>query len=618
MKDQHYVGLFFVLEKDFIYICKNKIDMGRKKKVIVEEAFTPSKYQEAIFDHIQHGVGNLVIEAAAGAGKTSTLVHAINLIPIDKKILFCAFNKDIVKELQKRIGKKENVDVRTVHSLGYAIIQRNLGGKLPPINENKYRAHIYNNIASYTSLNTYSLGKTNFLKYIDNISKLVDFCRYNLASTEREAEKLVNRHEISLMGDEIDVALKVLEWGKNDIEEVDYTDMVWLPNILFMKPYGLQYDFILGDEAQDFSIAQREILLKCQKMGTRYIFCGDKNQSIYSFASASPDTFDKLKTMPNTKTLPLSISYRCARNIVKFAQNLVPSIEHNELDERLGEVLFDLSMDVVQDGDMILCRNNAPLMEIYNELIKSGKKCQIRGKDIGMNLVKLVESTNQEFLNVNLVKDGVFARLYENLFEERDKMIVRSGLDLTSVMSSSIILNKLDMIHALEVLSEGLKTSKELTEKIKGVFSDKKIEGISLSTIHKAKGLEANNVYIAYNSLMPCKSATQDWEIEQEHNLMYVAYTRAKNRLGFLSEDEFDSKLSNSQESLAIIERQVNTVLGKQHSFIPITPKIASNIVNNIKTIEKPTIGQSTTLGTVRRQPQKLNTLIQRKLTKLK
>jgi len=55
----------------------------------------------------------------------------------------------------------------------------------------------------------------------------------------------------------------------------------------------------------------------------------------------------------------------------------------------------------------------------------------------------------------------------------------------------------LDIIKALEVLSEGLKTSKELIDKIDEIFSkDKKKEGISLSTIHKAKGLEADNIFI--------------------------------------------------------------------------------------------------------------------------
>lgn len=590
--------------------------MARKKKIIVEDTFAPSKYQEAIFDHIQHGVGNLVIEAAAGAGKTSTLIRAINLIPEDKKILFCAFNKDIVKELKKKIGKKENVDVRTVHGLGYLMVQKNIGGYVP-INENKYKSHVFNYIKEYSSCNTYALGKTNYLRYIDNICKLIDFCRYNLASTAKDCEKLIYRHQIAIVADEVNVVLQVLEWGKNALDEVDYTDMVWLPNVLYMKPLGLQFDFIMGDEAQDFSIAQRELLLKCQKMGTRYIFVGDKNQCLYAFASASPDTFDKLKALPNTTSLPLSISYRCAKNIVKFAQNLVPSIEHNEQDTRNGEVLFDVPLSMVQDGDMVLCRNNAPLMQIYNEFIRDGKKCQIRGKDIGVNLINLVKYTNQEELNVDLTKDGVFVRLYDSLFTERDKMISKSGLDLASVMATSIITSKLDMIHALEVLSEGINTSEELIEKIKGIFSDKKIEGISLSTVHKAKGLEANNVFIVCKSLMPCKSATQDWEIEQEHNLMYVAYTRAKDKLCFVDENDFDSFISSSQESLHAIEKQVNTILGKQKTFIPLNKTMANNIVSGITTIKRPTIGQSTSLGIKRNRTQELGTVVKRKLTKL-
>lgn len=591
--------------------------MGRKKKIIEEIEFTPSKYQINIFEQMQHGVGNIVIEAAAGSGKTSTLIKALKLIPNDKKILFCAFNKDIVKELQKKIGKVENVDIRTVHSLGYLMVQRNLGISHLAINENKYRAHILNNLKYYTDLNLWSLDKVQYLKYIDNICKLIDFCRYNLADTEKKALELVHRHDIDLIDDEINVALEVMKWGKENTDEVDYTDMVWLPNILYMKPLGLQYDFIFGDEAQDFSIAQRELLLKCQKMGTRYIFAGDKNQSIYSFASASPDTFDKLKALPNTITLPLSISYRCAKKIVKFAQNLVPTIEPNE-EPRNGEIEFNVSLENIKDGDMVLCRNNAPLMKAYNEFIRMGKKCKIRGKDIGLNLKKLVESVHQEKLNVNLSEDGVFIRLYDKFFDERDKIIRRTGLDLPTVMNMSIISNKLDMIRALEVLSEDIETSEELINKIKEMFSDKKTDGISLSTIHKAKGLEADNVYIACRSLMPSKSATQPWEIEQERNLMYVAYTRAKNKLSFIDEKIFSSVISNSQESLNAIERQVNTVLNKTRKPIQPNKEIAKILASEIKKIEVPIIGASASLNNIKRTQKPLSLLTQKKLTKIK
>ena len=134
--------------------------MGRKKKIIEENivyecgnlklTYEPSKYQKDIFEHIKHGNGNLVIEASAGSGKTTTLVNLIKLIDDDKRVLFCAFNKDIVNELTKKVKGISNVDVKTIHSLGNSIILRNLGEKYIPIDENKYKTHIINNIKKYT------------------------------------------------------------------------------------------------------------------------------------------------------------------------------------------------------------------------------------------------------------------------------------------------------------------------------------------------------------------------------------------------------------------------------------------------------------------------------------
>ena len=325
-------------------------------------------------------------------------------------------------------------------------------------------------------------------------------------------------------------------------------------------------------------------------------FFGDKNQAIYSFCSADPQSFDVLKSLPNTKSLPLSISYRCAKNIVRFAQNVVETIEHNEANLNEGEIKYNVQLEEIEDGDMVLCRNNAPLMKIYNDFIRMGKKCQIKGKDIGLNLKRLVKSMKQDELNLSLEKDGLFVRLYDSLFDMRDKILKRSGLDLKTVMNDSIIVNRLDMIRALEVLSEGLKTSDELVEKISSMFSDKKINGISLSTIHKAKGLEATNVYIVCPSLMPCKSATLPWEIEQERNLQYVAYTRAKNILGFVDESDFKNFTESTSEELKTIEKQVNLVLGKEKENIISGNNFSKHILSRTKNIVIPTKGSSKVL----------------------
>jgi superfamily I DNA/RNA helicase len=591
--------------------------MGRKKKSEQILEFTPSKYQETIFDFIQHGVGNVVVEACAGSGKTSTLVKAISLIPEDKRILFCAFNKEIVKELQTKVGKRKNVDIKTIHSLGFSILMRNFKGIDVVPHNTKYREFIMNNISYLSKVNTYALGRKKFLKYINNICSLIDYSRYNLFDTHKDIEKLIVRHDIDIIGDEIDVVIQALEWGKNNIDRVDYGDMVWLPNVLYLKTYGFDYDYIFVDEAQDLSAVQRELLMKCQRMGTRYAFFGDENQSIYNFAGADIESFRKLKNIPNTISLPLSISYRCAENIVKFAQNYVPTIESNG-DGRKGEVVHHGKLEDILDGDMVLCRNNAPLVRLYTDFIKIGRKCFIRGKDIGVNLIHLLESVEEEELNVDLMKPGVFAKLYQSLFEMRNHEIIISGLDEMTVMNSSKLSNRLDMIHTLETLSEDINTKQELIDKIENIFSDKKKEGIALSTIHKAKGLEANNVYIACPTLMPSKSATQDWEKEQEHNLMYVAFTRAKNKLVFLDGSEFDYLLEKTYENIESIERQVNFILGCNTNFKIASFKQALEIVEKSNKIENIIKTNKTVLSSKakRNNEPKLSSLQNKRLIK--
>ena len=597
--------------------------MARKKKDKVEDksqvvykldnlelTYQPSPYQIAIFDFIKNSHGNLVIEASAGSGKTTVLVNILKLLSTDMRKLFCAFNTDIVKELKKKTKGVENVDVRTMHSLGMAMVLRNLDVDNLPIVETKYRQHILSNIHQYTNM-ARGLSRKMYMKYVNNITKLVDFARYNLAEDIEEVLALAQRHEIEIVLDEPQVTLEIMNWGKNNIDCIDYTDMVWLPNALNMKPIGLQFDFILLDESQDFSVAQRELILKCQRMGTRYVFVGDENQAIYSFASASPESFRKLKELPNTTSLPLSISYRCPKKIVKLAQTLVENIEYKE-DAVDGEIIYDARLEDVKEGDMVLCRNNAPLMQVYNDLIRMGKQCFIRGKDIGQNLKNIILESKKDELNSDLQQDGLFIYLYDQLFNLVSNIMKSTNLDKHTVMNMSIITNKLDIINALYVLSENITTTKELINRIETIFSDKKKnEGIALSTIHKAKGLEADNVYIACRSLMPSKSATQDWEVLQEKNLIYVAYTRAKQKLGFLDEKNFQ-KFTNSNissDNLKLAEYCVNKVLGRNYSTSGVTSsnsKLIQHIINKSPLIQKPTIGGSKVLNNLKTSSKKI------------
>lgn len=526
--------------------------------------FTPSPYQEKIFDFIIHGNGNAVISAKAGSGKTSTCVTAIKLIKPKNKVMFLAFNKSIAEELSQKLKDYPNVEVRTSHGLGFAIIRKNVEGEVE-LDEFKYRRYVKSNISELTTIDV-TLTKNQLYNYIESICALVDFARFNLAQTAEEVKSLAVKYDVPIFFDECDVVIKVLEWGKTELNSIDYTDMVWLPVELSMNARAFQKDFIFIDECQDQSLMSIELFLKCFKRGTRFIAMGDEDQCINTFCGSSEEAFQYMKDYPKTTQFDLPICYRCPKTVVELAKTLVPDIKCRE-DAPKGDIIEKCWTSSLQSGDMVLCRSKAPLLKVYTKLLRKGIQCYIKGQDIGTNLKKLIEEVDIEELNTNLKSDGVFVRLYDNLFEIRNKLMESKGLDYQDATLTNYITNRYDMIKALTVLAENYTTKTELLSHIDEIFDETR-EGVILSTIHKAKGLEADNVYILCNSSMPSSLAKKEWEENAEQNLIYVAYTRAKKKLGFISEEEIkpfgisqgEDKILNE---LSLIENLVCRVLGK-------------------------------------------------------
>lgn len=536
--------------------------MARKVKF----DFVPSEYQEKFFDWVEHGVGNALIKARAGAGKSSTAIASMKLIPKTEKCLFIAFNKSIAEHLNEKLKSRPNCTARTTHSLGLLMIKRNLGSDIE-LDEYKYRNYVKSNILELTTTSSEIKTRQQVEEYIDNITKLIDYARFNLAQSEKEINKIAQKYCIPISFDECIVTQKCLEWGKTNTETVDYTDMIWLPVELSLKPTGLTYDWVYFDEAQDASLCSIQLFLKCIKRGGRFVTILDEFQSINQFAGASEDAYEFLKNYPNTSLFELPISYRCANNIIKFANNIVPDIvaRDNAPD---GLILDNCHIRDIKEGDMVLCRSKAPLVQLYVKLLRQNVNCYIKGQDIGTNLIKELEKIRQNELNVNLMKDGVFVQLYDNLFNERNKLMQTRGLDYDDATLSSFIMEKYDTINTLLILAEKYTTKEKLIQHIKEIFQED-AQGVCLSTVHKAKGLESENVYIICHSSMPSKLAVFDWEKQQEQNIMYVAYTRAKNLLGFISEKEIKPQGSLLEPSeilteMAYIEQKVCDVLGKE------------------------------------------------------
>jgi superfamily I DNA/RNA helicase len=97
------------------------------------------------------------------------------------------------------------------------------------------------------------------------------------------------------------------------------------------------------------------------------------------------------------------------------------------------------------------------------------------------------------------------------------------------------------------------------------MFDKEGKDGVQLSTIHRAKGLEADNVFIICPSLIPSKLSQTDWEKNEEQHLLYVMCTRPKNTLNYVTEKEIKPNNAYSENNsfykeLVNIKKEVNNI----------------------------------------------------------
>lgn len=571
---------------NLVKISKNK--KKNEKEEVVE--FIPSKYQKAIFDYVVHGQGNLIVEACSGSGKTTTILKCIDLFPKDKKVLFAAFNKDIVKVIEKRLPKDCNAEVRTMHSLGLDILRKAIPSLPSKPSDFKYSSFIQSD--DFRRNIKFNKGsKRDYKRYYSNIRYLLNYSRCNLCGTVDEILQLAEKYSINTIGNEEEQVINLMEYGRSNLNEIDYTDMIWIPNVVDIPNFEHKYDYIVVDEVQDVNMAQLNLILKCFKLGTRGIFVGDEHQLIYGFTGTDRDSFNLIRNLPNTISLPLSISYRCSKNVVNYVHKYCDAIEAKE-DAVEGSIINDCDIDTVQNGDAIICRNNAPLFKVYADLIEMGKKPKILGSDFGKSLITAIEQTTCNNLGLNFREDGVFPKLYYDLITERNKIADKYRVSIEDVYENGTFIKKFDLIQTLEILADGVSSSQELIDKIKGIFANKSKEHIVLTTAHKSKGLEFNNVYILCNSLFN-KKFDKEWERLQEKNLAYVAYTRTRNNLCFINEKKYDAYMigvNNVKSELKIMEKLLSSLYKTDLSY-----SINNNISNAFKKLDLANIKKNLT-----------------------
>lgn len=512
-------------------------------------SFKPSKFQVRIFDEFNNTSNNIVINAVAGSGKTTTIVKLTEFIKPGLFAIFLAFNKSIATELRAKIPQR--IDVKTLHANGYNELRFKYG-RDPRVRQDTFldEGKIGKIVMAHIDEWDEWEDEADRASYANRVEKIVDIMRFSLATRTDEIEDLCYKHGVELMNGEIDAARQVLAEANADNLHFDFTDMIYRPAIGDWRLK--QYHVVIVDECQDLNRAQQVMLRKMLKPGGRLIAVGDPKQSIYGFAGADIESFDRLKKMlPNTVELPLSCCYRCDADIITHAKEVVPWIEAREGagqgEMRLGNIAE------LNEGDMVLCRNTRPLVALCMKLIGQGRKATIKGADIGKSLAAMVKATKRKTM------DAAFNKMYKELGKLEIKAKVQFPTRKPEEVSYYATYN--DKIEALKSIAQarGCKTPEHLCSEIDKIFVDD-VAGIVLSTMHKAKGLEADRVFIIERFRLPAPFAKQEWEQEQESNLDYVARTRAKRTLvyveDFISEPEKRERLDKSLEPLRRAEEE--------------------------------------------------------------
>lgn len=324
------------------------------------------------------------------------------------------------------------------------------------------------------------------------------------------------------------IALCGMELALTRSSKIDFADMVYLP-LRLNWIYGM-YDLVCIDEAQDMNAGQLELARRICKPKGRIVVIGDDRQAIYGFRGADSNSLDRLKIELNAKEMNLTVTYRCPRLVVELAAGLVPDILARP-DAPTGTVLTMQAEELhqhVRPGDFVLSRSNAPLAKACLALIRKGIRAKISGRDIGQRLLNVAKR----------LKAYDMVTFYTKLGEWAQREIARAK-KANRLGRVQLIRDQADTIRALLF---GLKDVNGLYTRIEEMFGDPSASMVQCSSVHRAKGLEADRVFILQDTLYPGKNGR---DRQEEANIEYVAITRARDTLvwvnGFNPRKKFES-----------------------------------------------------------------------------
>lgn len=480
--------------------------------------------QEAVFARFaEPSLGNTVVIARAGTGKTTTICEGIKSAPERRRrsgVLFAAFNRRIAEELKGRVPT--GVKVTTIHGLGYQACARRLGDFVVSEERGLRLAE------SVVSDSGRSWSPSVRRQIVNGVRTLASKGKVTLSTTVSALLECVNAFDVELPPD-IDMyqfismaqAAMQLAATKTPRDKVlDYDDMLWLPFAMDLP--GRPSDLVVVDESQDLSAAQLYLLKK--SIGGRLLAVGDPAQAIYGFAGADSSSMSRITSEMSATELGLLTTFRCPKKVVEIAQHYVPDYRPGPANAEgcVESIAFADLKHRLAVGDFVLSRTNAGAVKAAFECVRARLPVVVIGRDFGRGLRARFDAA------VNAVGGFSLRQVADHLRDwysgEKERVLVAYGDERAAAKIDRLVDEQL----ALEEILRMGESIDEVRAIIGRIFADDP-EGaaVNCSTVHRAKGLEGHNVFLLGATFAPS-------EAEGERNLRYVAVTRAQRRLVFV------------------------------------------------------------------------------------
>tara|TARA_R110001592_G_scaffold262565_1_gene527641 strand:+ start:14331 stop:16115 length:1785 start_codon:yes stop_codon:yes gene_type:complete len=481
---------------------------------------TLTKEQEAIIASDT----DLIVNAVAGSGKTSTIIEYAKARPSESKILYLAFNKSVRVDAARKFLEKglNNVTVETAHSLAFRHVVR--GGNFK-LSQAGYRPHEVVELFSISNEEekhgAVIVGKhvIQFLSYFCNSdAERVKDLNYLDTIKDPKAIGFVTKHY-----DQIELLTRLL-LKEMDSGKIAITHDFYLKKFQLSRPV-LDFDYILFDEGQDASPAMLDVFVRQKAIK---VIVGDSNQQIYSWRFAV-NSLEKVAF----KKLNLTTSFRFGPEIAALAK---ASLRPKKLlgSEAEVQIIGKGTSDQVRTK-AVLARTNLGLLLKAIEYVTEKKEVERIYFEGNIGSYAYAEDGTSLYDVLNLYQKK-YARIKDKLLQG-----MRSIEELEEYIEKTEEHQLGMMLEVVKEYGSAIpKVLKELKDKHIGEDERHKAQLI-FSTVHRSKGMEYDAVQIVddfmTNEQMEKLLTSKKQEdidfgrLGEEVNLIYVAITRAANKV---------------------------------------------------------------------------------------